>query len=219
MTKLIFYTFPGPNTVKVAAMLEECGLAHEARLTNPAAGDTRSPEFLKINPAGQVPFVHDPDGPGGVPIGLGESGAILIYLAEKCDCLLPADGPDRYEVLQWVMWQVSNVGPVFPRLNGIDKVDAATRDDHLARIRGVLDALEARLTGRDWLAGDDYSIADLSVWPWYAGAVRFMGLGRYLDLSGDTATAAWVNRCMSRPATQATMAAQEKLAAQMGGTP
>jgi GST-like protein len=145
--------------------------------------DQFSPEFLSLNPNNKIPAILDPDGPGGRPLALFESGAILVYLAEKTGRFIPADPAGRYETLQWVMWQMGGVGPMFGQLGffhkfaGKDYEDKRPRDRYVAESKRLLGVLEQRLTGRDWILGADYSIADIAVFPWVRNLVDFYGAG------------------------------------------
>ena len=177
--RLQLYSLPTPNGIKVSLMLEETGLPYEAhRITLDAAG-VLSPEFLSLNPNNKIPAIVDPDGPGGKPLGLFESGAILIYLAEKTGRFLPHDAAARYETIQWLMFQMGGVGPMFGQLGFFHKFagkefeDKRPRDRYVAESRRLLGVLEKRLEGRDWIMGDEYTIADIAMFPWVRNLVGF----------------------------------------------
>lgn len=170
--RLQLYSLPTPNGVKVSIMLEEISLPYEAHLVSFDSNDQFSPEFLSLNPNNKIPAILDPHGPGGQPLPLFESGAILIYLAEKTGKLLPTDAARRYETLQWLMFQMGGIGPMFGQVGfftifaGKDYEDKRPRDRYVAESRRLLGVLNQRLQGRQWIMGDDYSIADIAIFPW-----------------------------------------------------
>src|SRR5215218_9008112 len=167
--RLQLYSLNTPNGVKVSIMLEETGLPYEPHLVDFGKNDQKTPEFLSLNPNGKIPAIIDPDGPGGRPIGLFESGAILLYLAEKTGLLIPADGARRYETIQWVFFQMAAVGPMFGQLGFFHKFAGREIEDKrpLERYRNeskrLLGVLETRLAGRPWIMGDAYTVADVSL--------------------------------------------------------
>jgi GST-like protein len=173
--------------VKVSIMLEETGLPYEAHKVSFDTSDQMSPEFLSLNPNNKIPAILDPDGPGGKPLALFESGAILVYLAEKTGKLLPADAARRYETLQWVMFQMGGIGPMFGQLGffhkfaGKDYEDKRPRDRYVNESKRLLGVLDGHLKGRAWVMGDDYTIADIAIFPWVRNLVGFYGAG---DLVG-----------------------------------
>lgn len=185
--RLQLYSLPTPNGVKVSIMLEEIGLPYEPHLVNFETNDQLSPEFLSLNPNNKIPAIIDPNGPGGKPLALAESGAILIYLAEKSGKFLPADPAARYETLQWLMWQMGGVGPMFGQLGffhkfaGKDIEDKRPRDRYVAECKRLLKVLNQRLEGRDWIMGQDYTIADISTFGWVRNLIGFYEAG---DLVG-----------------------------------
>ena len=184
---LQLYSLPTPNGVKVSIMLEEIGLPYEPHLVDFDTNDQASPEFRSLNPYGKIPAIIDPAGPDGEPLPLFESGAILIYLAEKSGQFLPRAGAARYETLQWLMLQVGGVGPMFGQVGffhkfaGRDYEDKRPRDRYVAEAQRLLHVLDARLATRDWLVGDTYTIADMAVFPWVRNLIGFYGAG---DLVG-----------------------------------
>ena len=190
--RLQLYSLPTPNGVKVSILLEELGLPYEAHLVSFDTQDQMSPEFLSLNPNNKIPAILDPDGPGGQPLPLFESGAILVYLAEKTGRFMPADATARYQTLQWLMWQVGGVGPMFGQLGffhkfaGKDYEDKRPRDRYVAESRRLLGVLDKHLVGRDWIMGADYSIADIAVFPWVRNLVGFYEAGELVGF-GDFA--------------------------------
>jgi GST-like protein len=176
--RLQLYSLPTPNGVKASIMLEEVGLPYEAHLVSFDRQDQSSPEFLSLNPNGKIPAIIDPHGPGGAPLGLFESGAILFYLAEKTGQLLP-DAAGRYETLQWLMFQMGGIGPMFGQLGffhkfaGKDYDDKRPRDRYVAESRRLLAVLDGQLAGRSWLLGEVYTIADIATFPWVRNLIGF----------------------------------------------
>jgi len=177
--RLQLYGLPTPNGVKVSIMLEEIGLPYEPHLVSFDSQDQRSPAFLSLNPNGKIPAIIDPNGPDGRPLALFESGAILCYLAERTGQLLPRDAAGRYETLQWLMFQMSAVGPMFGQLGffhkfaGKDYEDKRPRDRYVAEVRRLLAVLDGRLADRAWLLGDAYTIADIATFPWVRNLIGF----------------------------------------------
>jgi GST-like protein len=185
--RLQLYSLPTPNGVKVSIALEETGLPYEVHRVAFDQNDQSSPEFLSLNPNNKIPAILDPNGPGGQPLALFESGAILVYLAAKTGQLMPTDEAARYETLQWLMFQMGGVGPMFGQLGffhkfaGKDYEDKRPRDRYVAESRRLLKVLDQRLAGRDWIMGDAYTIADIATWPWVRNLAGFYGAG---DLVG-----------------------------------
>jgi GST-like protein len=171
------YSLPTPNGVKVSIMLEETGLPYEAHLVDFARQDQFSAEFLSLNPNNKIPALLDPRGPGDGPLALFESGAILLYLAEKTGQLLPTDPAQRYETIQWLMFQIGGIGPMFGQLGffhkfaGKDYEDKRPRDRYVAESRRLLGVLNARLATREWIMGGTYTIADIAIFPWVRNLV------------------------------------------------
>ena len=206
---LQLYSLPTPNGVKASIMLEETGLPYEAHLVSFGADDQMTPEFLSLNPNNKITAIIDPDGPGHEPMGLWESGAILIYLAEKTGQLLPDEPVARYECLQWLMFQMGGVGPMLGQLGHFYKfaADKITDDyptnryrDETKRLLGVLDA---RLAEREFIMGDAYSIADIATFPWIRVVDGFYGAGGLVGIDAFKHVNAWVHRCEARPASKA----------------
>ena len=206
--RLQLYSLPTPNGVKVSIALEELGLPYEPHLVRFDTNDQLSPEFLSLNPNNKIPAILDPNGPKGEPLALFESGAILFYLAEKTGRLLPADPAQRYETLQWVMFQMGGIGPMFGQLGffhkfaGKDYEDKRPRDRYVAESKRLLSVLDRRLDGREWIMGSDYTIADIATFPWVNNLIGFYGAA---DLVGFNEFAN-VNRVLqafvARPAVQ-----------------
>jgi GST-like protein len=176
--RLLLYSLPTPNGVKVSIMLEETGLPYEPHLVSFESNDQMSPEFLSLNPNNKIPAILDPNGPGGKPLALFESGAILLYLAEKTGQFLSKDAALRYETIQWLMFQMGGIGPMFGQLGffqifaGKDYEDKRPRDRYAAESRRLLGVLNARLSTRTWMMGDDYTIADIAIFPWVRNLIE-----------------------------------------------
>ena len=187
--RLQLYSLPTPNGVKVSIALEELGLPYEPHLVSFQTDDQLTPEFLSLNPNNKIPAIIDPDGPGGAPLPLFESGAILVYLAEKTGRLIPQDPARRYETLRWVMFQMGGIGPMFGQVGffhkfaGKDYEDKRPRDRYLNESKRLLGVLEQRVTGRGWIMGDEYTIADIAIWPWVNNLVGFYGAGELVGFS------------------------------------
>ena len=185
--RLQLYSAPTPNGVKVSIMLEETGIPYEPHFVDIMANETWTPQFLSLNPNGKIPAIVDPEGPGGQPMALFESGAILVYLADKAGMLMPADPARRYETLQWVMWQMGAVGPMFGQLGFFHKFagrefeDKRPRDRYAKESTRLLGVLEARLADREWVMGGEYSIADIALLGWVRNLVGFYGAGELVD--------------------------------------
>ncbi len=207
------YSLTTPNGVKVSIALEELGLPYDAHLIDFATNDQTSPAFLSLNPNNKIPAIIDPDGPGGVPLAMFESGAILIYLAEKTGQLLPAAA--RYDVLQWLMFQMGGIGPMFGQLGyfhtfaGKDVEDPRPKERYRAEVARLLQVLDQRLAGRDWIAGD-YSIADIATAPWLNTLLTFYKVGDITGWNDLTHVPAYLDRVLARPAVQRGMAVPAK---------
>ena len=201
------YSLPTPNGVKVSIMLEETGLAYEPHFIDIGKNETWGPEYLALNPNGKIPAIIDPNGPGGAPLALFESGAILLYLAEKTGQFLSSDPATRYQTIQWVMFQMAAIGPMFGQLGffhkfaGKDFEDKRPRDRYVAESKRLLGVLETQLADRAWLMGD-YSIADIATLGWVRNLVGFYGAGELVDYASLTHVPAWVERGLARPAVQ-----------------
>lgn len=177
--RLQLYSLPTPNGVKASIMLEETGLAYEPHLVNFSSNDQLTPEFISLSANNKIPAILAPDGPGGKPLALFESGAILIYLAEKTGKFMSPDPALRYETLQWLMFQMGGIGPMFGQLGffhkfaGKDYEDKRPRDRYVDESKRLLGVLDRRLAGRNWIMGDDYSIADIATFPWVRNLIGF----------------------------------------------
>ena len=210
--RLQLYSLPTPNGVKVAIMLEEIGLPYEPHLVSFETNDQMSPEFLSLNPNNKIPAILDPDGPGGKPLGLFESGAILLYLAEKTGKLIPQDAAGRYEAIEWLMFQMGGIGPMFGQLGffskfaGKDYEDKRPRDRYVAESKRLLGVLEKRLVGRAWILGDDYSIADIATFPWVRNLVGFYEAGELVGFNDFPNVARVLAAFVARPAVAAGLA-------------
>jgi GSH-dependent disulfide-bond oxidoreductase len=203
---LQLYSLPTPNGVKVSIALEEMGLPYEPHLVDFGTNDQMSPEFLSLNPNNKIPAIIDPEGPGGEPMPLFESGAILLYLAEKTGKLL-GEGAKRWEVIQWLMFQMGGVGPMFGQVGffhhfaGKEIEDPRPRDRYYAEARRLLGVLDKQLAGRDWIAGD-YSIADIAICPWLRTLRDYYGAGPEVGWNDLKHVPAWLDRFLARPAVQ-----------------
>ncbi|WP_234266418.1 glutathione S-transferase N-terminal domain-containing protein [Hydrogenophaga sp. NFH-34] len=202
------YSLPTPNGVKVSIALEELGLPYEAHRVAFDTNDQLSPEFLSLNPNNKIPAIIDPDGPGGQPLPLFESGAILIYLADKTGRLLPADPATRYQALQWLMFQMGGIGPMFGQLGffhkfaGKDIEDKRPLGRYATESRRLLGVLNQHLQGKAWLVGDDYSIADIAVFPWVRNLVGFYGAGDLVGFQDFPEVERVLQAFLARPAVQ-----------------
>jgi GST-like protein len=177
--RIQLYSVPTPNGVKVSVMLEETGLAYEPHFVRFDANEQMSPEFLSLNPNNKIPAILDPNGPGGKPLPLFESGAILIYLADKAGQFIPSDAAGRYQTLQWLMFQMGGIGPMFGQVGffhkfaGREYEDKRPRDRYVAESRRLLAVLNRELAKQAWIAGDGYTIADIATFPWVRNLIGF----------------------------------------------
>ncbi len=203
---LQLYSINSPNGVKASIMLEETGLPYEPHLVVIGDNESWTTEFLSLNPNGKIPAIIDPDGPDGRPIGLFESGAILIYLAEKTGMFLPA-GARRYETIQWVFWQVGHVGPFFGQVGFFHKFAGREWEDkrplkrYADESKRLLQVLDDRLQGREWVM-DEYTIADISLLGWVRNLIGFYAAGELVDFASMKNVQAWLERGLARPAVQ-----------------
>jgi GST-like protein len=206
--RIQLYSLPTPNGVKASIMLEETGLPYEAHLVSFGSDDQMTPEFLSLNPNNKIPAMIDPDGPSGKPMPIWESGAILIYLAEKTGTLMPAEPVARYECMQWLMFQMGGVGPMFGQLGhfykfAADKItDSYPTDRYLKESKRLLGVLEDRLSDRVYIMGGDYSIADIATAPWVRTLTNTYDAGDDLGLEDFRNVVAWRDRILSRPAVE-----------------
>lgn len=204
--RIQLYSLPTPNGVKVSILLEELGLPYEPHRVSFDSQDQFSPEFLSLSPNNKIPAILDPNGPDGKPLALFESGAILVYLASKTGQFIPADTAGRYETLQWVMFQMGGIGPMFGQLGffhkfaGKDYEDKRPRDRYVAESKRLLGVLDKRLDGRDWIMGDQYTIADIAILPWVRNLVGFYGAGELVDFAQFKNVARVLEAFAARPA-------------------
>jgi GST-like protein len=204
--RLQLYSVPTPNGVKASIMLEETGLPYEPHLVNFETNDQGSPEFRSLNPYGKIPAILDPNGPDGKPLALFESGAILIYLAEKTRRLLPQSQAARYETIQWLMFQVGGIGPMFGQVGffnkfaGKDFEDKRPRDRYVAEAKRLLGVLNQRLTRQSWIMGDEYSIADIATFPWIRNLIGFYGAGELVGIGDYPQVTRVLEAFLARPA-------------------
>jgi GST-like protein len=200
------YSLPTPNGVKVSIMLEETGLPYEPHLVRFDANEQKSDAFLALNPNGKIPAILDPSGPGGQPLALFESGAILLYLADKSGKLIAQDPARRYQTVQWLMFQMAGVGPMFGQVGffhkfaGKDYEDKRPRDRYVAESKRLLQVLDERLAERAWIMGDEYSIADIATFPWIRNLAGFYGAGELVGMSDFKNVARALEAFVARPA-------------------
>jgi len=203
--RLQLFSAATPNGVKVGIMLEETGLAYEPHRIDIMANESHNPAFLSLNPNGKIPAIYDPNGPKGTPLALFESGSILLYLADKTEQLISTDPDTRYETIQWLMWQMGSVGPMFGQVGffnkfaGKDYEDKRPRDRYANEAARLLGVLDSRLTGRDWVMGADYSIADISLIGWVRNLVGFYEARELVGFDRFSHVQAWLDRGLARP--------------------
>ncbi len=203
---LQLYSLPTPNGIKVSAALEETGLPYEPHLVNFGSNDQTSPEFLSLNPNNKIPAILDPDGPDGSPLALWESGAILWYLAEKTGMLVPAAPAARAETMQWLMWQMGGVGPMFGQLGFFHKFagnqieDKRPLERYVGETKRLLGVLDQRLEGREFVMDGQYTIADIAIWPWVASLIGFYAAADLVGFAQYGNVGRWLDACRNRPA-------------------
>jgi GST-like protein len=204
--RIQLYSLPTPNGVKVSIMLEECGLQYEPHLVSFDSNDQMSPEFLSLNPNNKIPAIIDPNGPDGMPLALFESGAILLYLAEKLGQFLPRDAARRYQAIQWLMFQMGGVGPMFGQLGffhkfaGREYEDKRPRERYVAESKRLLGVLDQHLAGKQWMMDDEYSIADIAIFPWVNNLVNFYAAGELVGFDGLHQVKRVLQAFVARPA-------------------
>lgn len=204
--RIQLYSFPTPNGVKVSIMLEETGLPYEAHRVTLSDADVKSEAFLSLNPNNKIPAIIDPNGPDGAPLGLFESGAILLYLAEKTGQFIGENAAEKHQVTQWLMFQMGGLGPMFGQLGyfwkfaGKEIEDPRPRDRYIAEGKRLLNVVEGQLTGKEWIAGS-YSIADMAIAPWLR-ALDFYGTRDVLGWEDHPNAVAYLERFLARPAVQ-----------------
>lgn len=206
--RLQLYSLPTPNGVKVSIMLEELGLPYEPHLVSFERNDQLSPEFLSLNPNNKIPAILDPNGPDGKPLALFESGAILVYLADKTDSLIAPGASGRYETLQWLMFQMGGIGPMFGQIGFFNKFAGKDYEDkrplqrYVDESKRLLSVLDRRLEGRDWIMGERYTIADIATFPWIRNLVGFYEAGELVGFAQFTNVKRVLERFLARPAVQ-----------------
>ncbi len=203
---LQLYSYPTPNGVKISIALEEMGIPYEAHLVTLSDADVKSPEFLSLNPNNKIPAIVDPNGPDGTAVGLFESGAILIYLAEKSGKLLGENATEKAKIIQWLMFQMGGLGPMFGQMGFFYKFAGSAWGDkrplerYIGESKRLMAVLEKELDGKEWIAGD-YSIADIAIAPWLNATV-FYGTQDILGWDDHPNIKAYLARFMERPAVQ-----------------
>jgi GST-like protein len=206
--RLQLYSLNTPNGVKASIMLEEIGLPYEPHLVDFDSNDQKTPEYLSLNPYGKIPAIIDPNGPDGRPLPLFESGAILIYLADKTGRFLPREGNARYETLQWLMFQAAGVGPMFGQVGFFHKFagrefeDKRPRDRYVGESRRLLGVLNARLEGRTWMLGEEYTIADIAIFPWVRNLLGYYAAGDLVGIGEFPNVTRALERFLARPAVE-----------------
>jgi GST-like protein len=206
--RIQLYSLNTPNGVKASIMLEETGLPYEAHLVDIGKNESHTPEFLALNPNGKIPAIIDPDGPGGQPLGLFESGAILLYLADKTGQFIAADAARRWETIQWLFFQMASIGPMFGQLGffhkfaGREIADKRPLERYVNESKRLLGVLDGRLDGRSWLMGDDYSIADIATIGWVNNLITFYEAREIVEFDRFTHVVGWLDRALARPAVQ-----------------
>lgn len=206
--RIQLYSLNTPNGVKVSILLEETGLPYEAHLVDITKGESRMAEFLSLNPNGKIPAIIDPQGPDGRPLGLFESGAILLYLADKTGTFISADPALRWETIQWVFFQMASIGPMFGQVGFFNKFAGREYEDkrplqrYVDESKRLLGVLDARLDGRRWIMGEDYSIADIATLGWVRNLVTFYEARALVDYDAYAHVGAWLDRGLARPAVQ-----------------
>ena len=206
--RLQLYSLPTPNGVKVSIFLEETGLPYEVHRVDFERRDQFTVEFLSVSPNNKIPAILDPDGPGGRPLALFESGAILLYLAEKTGRLLPADPALRWQAVQWLMFQMSGIGPMFGQVGFFNKFAGHEYEDkrplqrYVAESKRLLGVMEAHLAGRQWFMDDEYTIADISMLGWVRNLIGFYEARELVEFDSLRQVPAWLERGLARPAVQ-----------------
>ncbi|WP_166364198.1 glutathione S-transferase N-terminal domain-containing protein [Pseudomonas akapageensis] len=206
--RIQLYSLPTPNGVKISIMLEETGLAYEPHRVAFDSNDQLSPAFLSLNPNNKIPAIIDPNGPGGKPLPLFESGAILLYLAEKSGQMLPQDPAARYQTIQWLMFQMGGIGPMFGQLGffnkfaGKDYEDKRPRDRYVEESRRLLNVLNLHLQDREWIMGDNYTIADIATFPWVRNLIGFYEAGELVGIQNFPNVTRTLERFLARPAVE-----------------
>ena len=206
--RIQLYSLPTPNGVKISIMLEETGLPYEPHLVRFDSDDQMTPEFRSLNPNNKIPAIIDPHGPDGKPLALFESGAILIYLADKSGQFIPQDAAGRYQAIQWLMFQMGGIGPMFGQVGffhkfaGKEYEDKRPRDRYVAESKRLLGVLEQQLEGREWILGDSYSIADIATFPWVRNLAGFYEAGDVVGIQNFPNVTRALAAFVARPAVE-----------------
>lgn len=206
--RIQLYSLTSPNGVKVSIGLEELGLLYEAHYVDFGKADQKSPEFRSLNPYAKIPAIIDPNGPGGRPLPLFESGAILLYLAEKAGRLLPRDPAQRWQAIQWLFFQMAGVGPIFGQVGYFKKFEGSAIEDprplerYSAESRRLLEVMDERLEGREWIMDDEYTIADIGMLGPVRNLIGYYGARDLVEFDTLKNVPAWLERCLARPAVQ-----------------
>lgn len=204
--RIQLYSLNTPNGVKASIMLEETGLPYEPHLVDIMQDESHTPEFLSLNPNGKIPAIIDPDGPGGEPLALFESGAILMYLADKTRKFIPSDAALRWETIQWVFFQMASIGPMFGQVGFFNKfagreyADKRPLERYVAESKRLLGVLDLRLEGRTWIMGDEYTIADIATLGWVNNLITFYEARELVEFDSLANVPAWLDRGLARPA-------------------
>jgi len=205
-TPIDLYYWPTPNGWKITIALEEMELPYNLHLVNIGAGDQFAPEFLEISPNNRMPAIIDPDGPDGAPVSIFESGAILQYLARKTGRFYGSNERERIAVEEWLFWQVGGLGPMAGQAHHFLKYATSmeppndipyAKDRYRNEVNRLYGVLDRRLEGREYVAGDFFSIADMAIWPWAS-----LWKGQEQDIELFPNMKAWLDRCYARPAVQ-----------------
>ena len=204
--RIQLYSLNTPNGVKVSIMLEETGLPYEPHLVDIMKDESLTAEFLSLNPNGKIPAIIDPDGPGGEPLALFESGAILLYLADKAAQFIPADPARRWETIQWVFFQMASIGPMFGQVGFFNKfagkeiADKRPLERYVAESKRLLGVLDTRLDGRHWIMGEDHTVADIATLGWVNNLITFYEARELVAYDSFGNVGAWLERALGRPA-------------------
>jgi GST-like protein len=206
--RIQLYSWPTPNGVKISIALEETGLPYEPHLVDIMKNESHTPEFLSLNPNGKIPAIVDPDGPRGEPLALFESGAILMYLADKTGKFISTDPARRWHTIQWVFFQMASIGPMFGQVGFFNKfagkeiADKRPLQRYVDESRRLLGVLNGRLEGHAWIMGDDYSIADIATIGWVNNLITFYEARELVGYDAFASVGRWLNRALERPAVQ-----------------
>jgi GSH-dependent disulfide-bond oxidoreductase len=204
--RLQLYSLATPNGIKISIMLEETGLAYESHRVSFDAHDQHSPEFHSLNPNDKIPTILDPHGPGGKPLPLFESGAILLYLAERSGMFLPLDAATRYQTIQWLMFQVGHIGPMFGQVGFYNRFEGRHWEDkrplqrYLAESRRLLQVLDQQLADRRWIVGEEYTIADMATFPWVNHLSGYYEAGELVGMPDFAHVQRATQQFLARPA-------------------